>query len=102
MRFKLFHRKTNPVARVVRVARVEWTKGDTAIAKSFFSSQTFERIKSFADGQLVKIMLDGEAVDDNYRKGWLDCQRQYAEFANVEIDIEDSRETTSMQGIDDG
>ena len=101
MLLKLFKRKPKPAARVVRIACVEWTKEDTGVAKSFFSSQTFERLKAFADGQLVRIMLAGNAPDDNYRKGWLDCQRQYAAFASVEDDVKDSLEKTSMQMIED-
>ena len=95
MRFK---RKQS--ARVIRIARQEWTKDDTHIAKQFFSSATFTRVRAFCDEQLMKLMLKGHA-DEQYRKGWMDCQRQLAEFANVEESIDDSFERTSMQLLED-
>ena len=98
MRFRKSRGK-EPV-RVVRIAQQEWTQDDMAFARSFFSGGTFKRVKAFCDEQLVKLMLDGRASEE-YRNGWIDCQRQYEAFANVEDEGRDSPETTSMQMIAD-
>ena len=100
MLFKFLNRKPKPIARVVRIARLEWTKEDEGGARHFFKSPTFGKIKAFCDEQLIKLMLSGRACDE-YRKGWIDCQRQYEAFGGTEEPMEDSTARTSMQ-LDDG
>ena len=93
MLFKKKQRKE--VARVLRIARQEWTAEDQIISKGFFSSTTYKRVRAFCDEQLIKLMLNGHA-DEQYRKGWMDCQRQLDLFASVEDPENDSGEMTSM------
>ena len=89
-------KKKKPAARVLRIPRQEWTVDDMAAAKFFFLSETYRRVKAVCDGHLARIIVTQNTSDD-YRKGWMDCQRQHEAFADVADPVEDSTEFTSMQ-----
>ena len=93
-------KQKQPPVRVVQIARHDWEKEDAAAAKHFFASKLYERIRAICDSQLVKNILTHETSAD-YRKGWIDCQRQHQAFGNVDVgDEADSLSRTSMQEVD--
>jgi hypothetical protein len=86
--------------RVLRIARMEWTTQDMEAAAFFTKSPTFKKMKAWCDEQLmIKIIHHGST--EEFREGWIECQRMYEKFAVSHKNLEDSVESTDMQFIDE-